>query len=219
MNKKRIAFVIIFAALGFLAMQVPFTELVGSKVKFTLFDFIGPIAGGVVGSVWGVVTVFLMQLGNWAFHGFTLDAGTLVRFFPMLFGVLYFAKSRKFILAVPVIAMLAFWAHPEGRAAWPFALLWLIPMVVYVFHERFLIARALGATFTAHAVGGALWIWVFNLKAAVWMGLIPTVLIERGLFALGVALSFVLINAVLGWTVKHGWLKLSFLHLEKKYTV
>jgi hypothetical protein len=215
--QKRIIFLIIFALIGFVVMQIPFVQLVGSKVKFTLFDFFGPMAGAFLGSVWGVAAVALMQLGNWAIHGFALDAGTIIRFFPMLFAVWYFARKSNITLAVPVIAMIAFWAHPEGRVAWPFALLWLIPIVAHFGRERFLIFRALGATFTAHSVGGALWIWVFNLKAAVWMGLIPVVLIERGLFAVGIAVSYVVTNVVLNFAVKKNWFKLDFVKLNKKY--
>lgn len=57
--------------------------------------------------------------------------------------------------------------------------------------------RSLGATFTAHAVGGAAWIWAFNLPASVWQGLIPVVISERLLFAAGIAATFVLTKKVL----------------------
>ena len=59
--------------------------------------------------------------------------------------------------------------------------------------------RGLGATFTAHAVGGAAWIWAFNLKAAVWQGLIPVVISERLLFATGIAVSFVVVKYTLSY--------------------
>ena len=59
------------------------------------------------------------------------------------------------------------------------------------------LARALGATFTAHAVGGALWIWTFALPASVWQSLIPVVITERFVFAVGICASYyALINAL-----------------------
>ena len=47
MKYKKILFFILFVVLGFGAMQVPFTQLLGANVKFSLFDFYGPIAGAL----------------------------------------------------------------------------------------------------------------------------------------------------------------------------
>src|SRR3989338_7397636 len=114
-TRHKLVFIILFSLLGFLAMQVPFSKLVGAEnIRFSLFDFYGPIAGAFIGSLWGVSTVVIIQLINWAVNGFAMDAGTMIRFFPMLFAVLYFARKSKLALLVPVAAMIAFWAHPEG---------------------------------------------------------------------------------------------------------
>jgi hypothetical protein len=213
-KNQKYLFILAFVILGIVLMQIPFTALVGAKARFTMFDFFGPIVGGFLGSVTGLITVLAMQIANWAWHGFAVDAATIIRFFPMLAAVLYFSKKSKLLLAIPVIAMLAFWAHPEGRQAWPFALYWLIPIAMYFLHDRFNFARALGATFTAHAVGGALWIWTFNMKATIWMSLIPVVWKERGLMALGMVLAYVFFSALFSALAKQGWAKLSFLKLH-----
>ena len=60
--------------------------------------------------------------------------------------------------------------------------------------KKSLAAKALGSTFTAHAAGGAVWIWAFNLPAPVWISLIPIVALERGIFALGICASYVVFN-------------------------
>ena len=134
---KKILFLAAFVALGFGAMQVPFSQLLGAQnLKFSLFDFYGPIAGAFFSSAIGLITVFVMQLINWAWHGFATDAGTIIRFFPMLFALLYFAKKSRWMLLVPAIAMIAFWAQPEGRQAWYYALYWLIPIAAYFFHQN-----------------------------------------------------------------------------------
>lgn len=213
---KKVVLLTLFIILGFAAMQIPFSQIIGSSIKFNLFDFYGPIVGGFVGSTLGVVTVFIMQLFNWAWHGFATDGATLIRFLPVLFSVLYFAKRTRWMLIVPIVCMGAFWAHPEGRQAWGYALYWLIPIAMYFLHNKFIFVRALGATFTAHAVGGALWIWVFNMKAALWISLIPVVWKERGLMALGITLTFFLFNFILKTINEKTNFKLPFLKLHEK---
>ena len=187
-TKQNLYFIAIFTILGFLALQVPVTQLVGSKAKFTLFDAFGPIAGSFIGTVPGVIAVFLMQLFNFLVHGANvLDMGTIIRFFPSLFAVAYFSRKSKLGIIVPLLAIVAFNAHPIGRSVWYFSLFWLIPIICHFFRDGFLLARpdrnrapqgarstaiggavsigarALGATFTAHAVGGAIWAWTFDL--------------------------------------------------------
>lgn len=217
---KKLLTLAVGITLGFISMQIPFSQLVGAKgLRFSMFDFYGPIAGAFLGSLPGLLTVAAMQISNWAYHGFATDIGTLIRFLPMLAAVLYFAKKTAWTLCIPAVAMLAFWAHPEGRAAWYYALYWIIPCIAYFFHKRFLFARALGAAFMAHSVGGALWIWAFNMKAAVWIGLIPVVWKERMLMALGISISYILINYLLSVIEKKTGARLSFISINPKYAV
>jgi hypothetical protein len=215
-KNKKLLFTMIFALIGFGLMQVPFTKIIGSNLKFTLFDFYGPIAAGFIGSTWGVITILIMQLANWAWQGFNTDTATLIRLLPMIFAALYFAKKSKWILVIPIIAMLAFWVHPEGRAAWYYALYWLIPVAMHFLRDKFLLARALGTTFTAHSVGSVLFLYFLNLKAPIWASLIPVVWKERGLMAIGICVTFIIFNYLLNLATKKliGW---DFLQINKKY--
>ncbi|OGI82691.1 hypothetical protein A3I95_01875 [Candidatus Nomurabacteria bacterium RIFCSPLOWO2_02_FULL_44_12] len=216
-TKKKVLFIIIFTVLGFIALQIPITQLEGSKAKFMVYDAFAPVAGAFIGTLPGVVAVFLMQFVNFVVHGAVVeDAGTIIRFLPMLFAVLYFTRKGKFNLVIPIIAIIAFVAHPIGREVWYFTLFWIIPIIAYYLRDRFLLARALGATFTAHAVGGALWMWVFALPAPIWISLIPVVALERSLFALGICVSFVLVNNLLALLAKKRILNLGFM-IESKY--
>ena len=216
-TRRTVLFIVVFAVVGFAALQIPVTQLEGSKVKFTVFDAFGPLAGAFIGSIPGVVAVLLMQLSNFLLHGAHIqDAGTIIRFFPMLFAVLYFAKKGRLNLAIPLVAIAAFVAHPIGREVWYYSLFWTIPILCYFLRDRFLLARALGATFTAHAVGGAAWIWAFSLPATVWNSLIPVVIMERLLFALGIAASYVLLNNLLYVLEQKRVLKLGF-SIDQKY--
>ena len=192
-----------FTLLGFAALQIPLTHLVGSKVTFTVFDVFAPTAGGFLGGISGAIAVLLMQLLNFVWHGAHIqDAGTVIRFFPMLFGVLYFSRKQRLNLIIPLLAIIAFNLHPIGRSVWVYSLFWVIPVICYFFQDRFLLARSLGATFTAHAVGGALWIYFFALPKAVWLSLIPIVIKERIVFAVGIALTYVVCNNVLNYVDK-----------------
>lgn len=216
---KKTAFLCAFVLIGFLAMQVPFSQILGATdLKFNLFDFYGPIAGSFIGTIWGLVIVAIMQVINWASHGFATDAGTLIRFLPMLFALLYFAKKTPWILIAPGLAMIAFWAHPEGRTAWYYAIYWIIPFAAYFFRDKFVFARALGATFVAHSIGSVAFLYAFNLKAAVWTSLIPIVWQERMLMAIGITLTYVLFNFLLSLIEKTG-IKLPFIKLNPKYSI
>ena len=215
--KKNMLFITIFVILGFIALQIPVAQLAGSKVKFTIYDALAPVAGSFIGSIPGVIAVFFVQFFNFLVRGAQIkDAGTIIRFFPMLFAVLYFARKGKINLIVPLLAIAAFIAHPIGRTVWYFSLFWLIPIAAHFFRDQLLLARALGATFTAHAVGGALWIWVFALPAPAWNSLIPIVIAERLLFTLGICGSFILVNNLLGFLEKKQLLNLGF-YIDPKY--
>ena len=219
LTKRNLIFIAIFALVGVIALQIPVAQLEGSRVKFTVYDAFAPIAGAFIGSIPGVIAVFLMQFFNFLAHGAHIeDAGTIIRFFPTLFAALYFAKKGRFNLIIPAIAIIAFLAHPIGRTVWYFALFWIIPIVAYYFRDRFLLARALGSTFTAHAVGGALWIWAFALPAPVWNSLIPVVAAERILFSLGIAGAFILVNNLLCLLEKKHVFNLGF-HINQKYLI
>lgn len=200
--QKKLFFLALFTIVGFLSLQVPFNKLAGSNVSFTLFDFFAPIAGAFLGPFYGIASVLSVMVGNNLIKATPWTAGTIIRLFPTLFAVYYFAtiqkKTGKWILVVPIIAMLAFLAHPNGRQVPHYTLFWLIPFIAYRFRNN-LYLRSLGATFTAHSVGGAAWIWAFNLKAAVWQGLIPVVISERLLFAAGIAGSYVIVKYSLNY--------------------
>lgn len=204
MNKlqKKLFFLALFTILGFISLQIPFNKLAGSNVSFTLFDFFGPIAGAFLGPILGIVSVLAVEITNTLIHHAPWTTGAIVRLFPTLFAVYFFAmvqkKQGKWILAVPLLAILIFLAHPYGRQVPYYTLFWIIPIIAYKFRKN-LFMRSLGATMTAHAVGGAAWIWVFNLKPAVWNSLIPVVIEERLLFASGIAASFIIVKYTMSY--------------------
>jgi len=212
---KKILFIIIFAVLGFIALKIPFTNIVGSKQAFSLFDFMGPISGMFLGAWPAALSVLLVKISEFLFTGKSLDWLTIIRFFPMAAAALYFGTKSKKISIIPIVCMILFWAHPEGRQAWYFALFWLIPIIALFKKDR-LILNSLGSTFTAHAIGSVAFLYAFNLPAAVWTGLIPTVLMERGLFAIGTWAFYLVVNSLLNKITQYA--KIRSLKVNENYT-
>ncbi|MDO8627848.1 MAG: hypothetical protein Q7K42_05250, partial [Candidatus Diapherotrites archaeon] len=185
----------------------------------TYFQFIGPIAGAFLGAGFGFLAVLGANLGNLLFtivsnflsSGKAINAFTIfqaislvdvLRLLPMAFAAIYFAKSKTenkkdISTVVPILCMLIFLANPIGFQAWYYSLFWLIPVIVKFFFSKNLFARSLGATFTAHAIGGAIWAWTVPMTVQAWTLLMPITLFERLLFAAGISISFILFNTLL----------------------
>ena len=194
-TRNRLLFFLGFTTLGILALHVPLMKLAGSSVNFTLFDAFAPIAGAFLGTAAGAAAVLIMQGFHFVANDMNFEsAASLIRILPLVFAALYFSKKMPLNFIVPTLAIIAFVAHPVGREVWYFSLFWTIPIICYFLQERWLLARALGATFMAHSVGGALWVWFVPIPAAVWVGLIPIVIMERLLFAAGISITYLAVN-------------------------
>ena len=202
-TRKKILFIIIFIVLGLAISQISISPIVGSKQSFTPLEFLGPTSGMFLGPWVGAISVFFVKLFDVLVKHQTFDVTTVIRFFPMIFAAIYFgiAKSKKIILAIPLLCIVLFMLHPEGRQAWYFSLYWLIPIVCFLKKDR-LVLNALGSTFTAHAVGSTAFIYAFNLSAPVWTSLIPVVFMERMLFCAGIWVFYLAINSILDWLVE-----------------
>lgn len=221
--KNKLIFVLFFVFLGLAALQIPINTLEGSRVKFTLFDLFAPISGAFLGTGIGIFSVLAIWAVNLVTHGFTgvnsaspLTLLATLRFLPLIVGVYFFAKKEGRLLVIPALSILAFNLHPIGRTVWFYSLFWTIPFILWPLRERFLLARSLSATFTAHAVGGAVWIWAFNLPAEVWVALIPVVALERSIFALGISASYILMNNVLAYLAARKLIPRS-IEIDKRY--
>lgn len=222
---RRLLFLVLFIGLSVLAERVNFSQLWGADNQFfTLFQFFGPIAGGFLGSILGPISVLAAELINFLLLGKAFTAINLLRLLPMVAAAFYFGALReerkwaKSAWLIPLLCIAIFLFHPEGRAAWFFTLYWCIPFLTLIPKLRnWLFIRSLGATFTAHAVGGAMWIWATNMAAAQWIALIPVVAYERLLFAAGIAVSYVLFTTLLD-RVSERW-TFGALHVERKYAL
>ena len=225
-TKKRIIFLSIFAAMVFAGGKINFSALVGAENQFfTMFQFFGPIAGSFLGPIFGSFSVLIAEIADYFVSGKAFSLINIIRLTPMLFAAYYFGTKRKSIsVIVPLLAIAAFVLHPVGRTVWFFSLYWTIPIIVKMLPNRYsqnVLLKSLGATFTAHSVGGAAWIWAIPMTAGQWIALIPVVAYERILFAAGIAGSYVIVNTVLDkMTEKLKWnVPADILHIDKRYVL
>lgn len=117
-----------------------------------------------------------------------------------------------------------FLLHPVGRQAWFYSLFWTIPIIARLLPAKYSLSvplRSLGATFTAHAIGGALWIWTVPMTPAMYLALVPITAFERLLFALGIGISYVGFNALLDKVLVKFNIKVpsDVLKINKKFTL
>lgn len=193
-SKGTVILYLLFITAGIFALQFPFSIVLGSSTKFTLYDFFAPTLGAFLGTAPGICSVLIMQIINMVIHGNIFpDAASVVRIFPTLFAVFYFSKKRTTNIIIPAVCMFIFNLHPTGKSAWQYSLFWLIPIAAHYFRKN-LFVKSLGATFTAHAVGSVLWLWVFGLTSETWLALIPQVIMERTLFAGGISIFYLLVS-------------------------
>ncbi len=238
LTKKGILFLLVFSVLVFVGEWInlpklvwpllaylgienfPLFQLVGAKNQFfTLFQFFGPIAGAFLGPVVGVLSVLIAELANFLIAGKEFTLINVLRLSPMLFAAWYFGtKKDKLSFLVPIAAITLFVAHPVGRQVWFFSLFWTIPIVIKLLPKKYsekIFLKSLGATLTAHAVGGAMWNYVADMTPQLWVGLIPVVIVERILFASGIVLSFIVLNTLLDKL--DAKTKSEYLNIDKKY--
>lgn len=190
MKLKKYFFFTLFSLLTLIALELPLSFLLGTNSRFTAFDLFSPTAFAQIGLWPGLIALSIVQILNKVIHqNFTFDIINLVRFITPLAAALYFYKPNKYTRIIPLLSILVFLSHPTGREVWYFTLFWVTPIIISFFKNPNTFAKSLGATFTAHAVGGAFWIYAFNLPATFWQTLIPLVIFERLVMASGITLS------------------------------
>lgn len=218
--KKGLLFLLIFSVLVFIGDRINFSKLVGAENQFfTLFQFFGPVAGAFLGPVVGVLSVIIAEVSSYLLLGKAFTLINILRLLPMLFAAWYFGtKKDKLSFFVPVAAIVLFVAHPVGRQVWFFSLFWTIPIIIKLLPKKYsdkAFLRSLGATFTAHAVGGSIWNYIVPMTPAAWIALIPVVIYERLMFAGGITISFIVLNTLLDKLDSKT--KAEYIHVDKRY--
>ncbi|MCX8163382.1 MAG: hypothetical protein N3D10_02390 [Candidatus Micrarchaeota archaeon] len=197
-NDKELALILFFIALSILASNISISKVWGSSGQtFTLFEFFAPLPAAFLGPIQGIIILLVAKIFGTFFSSAPLDLVTLLRFIPPIFAAYFFAtfqqsKKNNILNSLIVLSCIfLFVLHPVGQQAWLFSLYWFIPIIVSFLPISNVFFRALGSTFSQHAIGSVIWIYfVSSANPEFWLALIPIVAIERLIFASGMAISY-----------------------------
>lgn len=148
--------------------------------------------------------------------------GRQVWFFSLFWTIpilmkLFSKYSEKIVVNVVLVAMavIAYAMSPALRSIWVFAGF----AVILILFNKFsaLSSKSVGATFTAHAVGGAIWNYIVPMTPQAWIALIPIVIFERLIFAGGITLSFISLNTFLDRLDANT--KSGYVNVDKRYVL
>lgn len=185
-----------FGAIFKVSTLVKMSFLLGSQmIWFSGVNCVLPLSGAF-GGVFGASLLFLTrQLIHLIFYK-TVSLSFLAFCIPGFFASLYWSTNHFVIrLLLPIACMGLFVLHPVGGQAFYYSFYWLIPVVLYFIPRKSLFLTALGSTFIAHAVGSVIWCYTVPMTATMWTALIPIVLAERVLFALGMVMAHYAISS------------------------
>lgn len=198
MDIKKIGAGLILLIAIILFANIKVSKILGSNEVFTLIEFIGPISMVFLGPIAGIAAVIFgkgFSMGALSFGIF--DVGRII---SMPVAALYFAyyRDKKWISIIPILAIVAFILGPNGSGTvWYYSIFWFIPAIVAYMNTKNLFLRSLGATFSAHAIGSVAFLYAFAPDPVIWNTLIPIVIVERVLFALGISGSYMVVAALL----------------------
>lgn len=186
--------------------------VVGSySIMFSASNLCLPLVG-LFGKAWGATAIWSILLGARILTG-TFSLATLAFYLPGYCAALYLANTNLLLrCSIPFACISLFLIHPIGSEAALYSAYWIIPIMIALFKSRSLYAQALGATFTAHAVGSVIWLYTMPMAQEAWLALIPQVALERCTFAAGIVVAYHVVNALskIGRTVQKRFLQLSY---------
>lgn len=189
---------VFFAVLSKLCAFFKVSFIIGSHYAFFSFSqTIMPLSGAFAGVAGSTIFFSLKMLIAFCMYA-TFPAYLLAYHVPGFFASLYWSSSSKYLKTViPLLCMGAFIMHPVGSGAALYALFWLLPLIALWGMKESIFSRALGSTFTAHAVGSVIWLYTVPMSADAWFALIPFVILERTLFVLGMMGGYIVLEKTL----------------------
>ena len=172
--------------------------IIGSSYAFFSGKNILIPMAGAFGGFWPTAALSTATLALKALIKGYISPYYIVYHIPGLFASAYWICNRRLIGGiVPFLCVIAFLLHPEGGAAYPYTLFWLIPIITSITKNKNIFLNSLSSTLVAHAVGSVIWAYTVPMTSAMWIGLIPIVIIERFFFASSIAMTHKLITMYL----------------------
>lgn len=179
-TKKNPAIISLFLAI--FVTFLPFNFIVGSKAAlFSYSSMAIPSLGYCYSLLYVILYIFTKGLlGSSALYL------SLLHRLPLFFATIALKqRDLKIFVSLPAAAMVLFCMHPIGSQVFYYSWYWFIPMALYFFVQDHVYARALAASFIAHAVGSVIWLYTGVIPAEVWTALMPLVIVERLIIAVG----------------------------------
>lgn len=186
-----------YAAIFKLSGLIKISFLLGSHmIWFSGVNCILPLSGAFGGTLGASLLFLVRQLIHLLFYK-TFSLSFLAFCIPGFFASLYWSNRHWLIHVVtPLVCIGLFILHPIGGQVWFYSLYWLIPVAIYFVPRENLFLQALGSTFIAHAVGSAIWCYTVPMTQSMWLSLLPIVIVERVLFALGMVMAHYAISSI-----------------------
>ena len=157
---------------------------------FTASSMLLPLSGAF-GGILGSTTFLVIGVIIRVLTGSVLSFKILAYHIPGFFASAYWARPTKYLsIMLPIACIALFIAHPVGRLAAPYALYWLIPVIIAFFSHKTVFMHSLSSTFIAHAVGSVIWLYATPATPAFWYALIPVVAVERLVMAIGMTAAY-----------------------------
>jgi len=214
-------FLVLFSALSVAFYTINLSYIWGSQAQsFTMFQFIGPVGGGILGPGIGAAIAVAVDFASKVILGkMSWDLVGFIRLFTVAAAALCFGmvREKKWAgIVIPIAGMLLFWTNPVGAEAWGYALLWLIPIAASFLASN-LFMRSLASTFQAHIVGSLAFLYFVGLPASAWWALIPLVIVERTLFAAGISITYVSLNSIVDYLMQKLRVQAGVVQIEPAY--
>jgi hypothetical protein len=196
---KGIALIAVFAALHTVLSSLPFTITIGVSGSITLGVVSAPLIGILLGPMSGGISVLIGSI----IAMFINPAGAVfgaISFLPATIGAFSagFTIQKKGYISAAMIAvsLLFFYLHPSGLEAMLYPFMHIIAIfVALAFSTKLAIwstemsnikklsigipIAAFVGTLTDHILGSSLALWMFDLPAEVWNGIIFIYPVER----------------------------------------
>ena len=185
---------IIFAGMVLLiASYIKISYIIGSWAAFFSATSCVIPAAGLVAGLYGTLCISVVRILQMVIVAPFRLPTLLLNVVPGVAASAYWCAPRWLMnFSIPFLSIVLFIFHPVGAQAYWYSLLWTIPMWVGCIEQAPLFARALSSSLIAHAIGSVLWLYVLPSTPALWLGMLPLVIIERVVMALGIMLAYYL---------------------------
>lgn len=194
----KLIFALFLSSLFLLLTRFKFSQILGTKMNFSLAVFIGPTLTKIFGSYFGTLIIILSQILGITLGILKLESiKDIFVFFPIIFSGIFFAKiikKEKTISVLPLLCILFFLMHPIGFKVWFYSLFWIIPLILtfFDFPKYRLFGKSLATAFVDHAVGSTIYLYLLNIPARFWIQAIPLTILERIFISFGILIFYLL---------------------------